>query len=86
MQSGGGSIKGPSSAEPGTTIEIVVQNGATEVEVGLSGGGNGTKFPVGPDGKCSVPVPFNSAGRYLIIHTTGKPPNDSVSIPIILTD
>jgi hypothetical protein len=84
-QGGGGEIRGPASAEPGTTIEIEVQGEATEVEVGVIGSDTSTKYPVGPDGKAQIPVPPNTAGLLLLIGTVGPFPPGSLSIPIIST-
>jgi hypothetical protein len=85
MQGGGSEIRGPGTAEAGTTVEIEVQGEATEVEVGLNGSGTTTKHPVDPDGKARIPVPSN-AGRFLLIGTVGPLPPSSISILIISTN
>jgi hypothetical protein len=82
---GTGGIRGPATAEAGTTVEIEVQDGSTEIEVGLIGTGVNTKYPVGPDGKAHIPVPSNAAGSMLLIGTVGPPPPSTLSIQIIET-
>lgn len=82
MQSFGGEIKGPATAEAGSTVEIEVQGDAPEIEIALGGSGSTTKLPVGPDRKVQVPVP-NEPGRVLIVTTTGKPPIGSITILIV---
>lgn len=83
---GTGGIRGPSTAEAGTTIEIEVQGGATEVEVALNGSSTTTKYPVGPDGKAQIPVPAHAAGQFLLIGTVGPLPPGSLSVLIISTN
>lgn len=85
LHSPGGEIKGPAVAEPGTTIEVEVQGDSPEIEVGLSGDGTTTKYPVPPSKRVTVPVPPGSAGRRLLITTTGTPPHGGISIPILVS-
>jgi hypothetical protein len=70
MQSQGGGIRGPSTAEAGTTVTIEVQGGAREIEVGISGTGVTTSYPVPPSKKVQVPVPPGTQGGVLL-HTAG---------------
>ena len=85
MQDPAGGIRGPSSAEPGTTIEITVTGDAKEVEVGVNGSPGSTKYPVDGNGKAQIPVPPGTAGRNLVVVTAGAPPKGSLVIPIVST-
>jgi hypothetical protein len=75
-------IKGPSTATPGTTIEVEVQNGATVVEAGILGSGEYKEYPVGPDGKARIDIPVDPSRGTLIV-TAGRFP-DVARLRIIL--
>lgn len=64
MQSGG-RIRAPSSAAEGATIEVEVGSSVSSVEV--STGGSEQSFPVGSNGKVSIPVPAGTAGDVFAI-------------------
>lgn len=82
MQGSGGQIKGPATAEAGTTVTIHVQGEAPTVEVTLAGDDATTKLPVQPDGTVQIPVP-NTPGRLLLVTTPGGPPVGQLSILIV---
>lgn len=74
-QQGGGGIKGPSTAAPGSTIEIEAPSGATGITVQI-GGGPATKLPVGPGGKTSIPIPPEvPPGTSVFIRDNRIPPS-----------
>lgn len=86
MQDPNGGIRGPATAEAGTTVEIAVTGDAKEVEVAVNGSPGSTKYPVDAQGKAHIPVPPGSAGRNLVIVTAGAPPKASIVIPIVSTE
>lgn len=55
MQQGESGVSGPSSAAPGTTIEVTVSTADAVVKV-TTGSGTPSSFPV-QNGKAQVPVP-----------------------------
>lgn len=55
MRQGAGEVSGPSSAAPGTTIEVTVSTGDSVVKV-TTGSGTPATYPV-QNGKAQVPVP-----------------------------
>lgn len=84
MPQGGGGIRGPQQAVAGSSITIEVANGATSVEVGVTGDpASAASYPVGPDGKVTIPVPVGTAGDDLIVRTCRVRPSVSIIIPII---
>jgi len=84
MPQGGGGIRGPQQAVAGSSITIEVANGATSVEVGVTGDpASAASYPVGPDGKVTIPVPVGTAGEELIVRPCRVRPPVSITIPII---
>lgn len=83
---GPGGIRGPSTAQAGSTIEVEVQDGSSEVEVGMIGSGATARYPVGADGKAQIPVPPNPVGSLLLVGTVGPPPPSTLSILILETE
>jgi hypothetical protein len=83
-QNGGGGIQTGSSTVPeGGTIEIEVQNGATELEVYVHGDSTATTVKVPADGKVSIPVPAGATnGRIVTVLDKNVPPN-SVSVEVV---
>lgn len=72
-QGGGGSgLRGPLTAPAGGTIEVEVEVGAEEVEVGQLGSGHTTRVPVRPDRKATIPVP--TAPNAVLVVTVGRGP------------
>lgn len=86
MQGGGSEVRGPTTAEAGSTIQVEVQGSSTEIEVSLNGDSATTKLPVGPNGKVSIPIPPNATGRFLLVTTVGAPPPGTLTIQIISMD
>lgn len=58
-QQGGGEIQGPSTGQPGGTIEVTV--GTSDTEVFVSQGGPPFKTYTVQDGKVTIPVPAGAA-------------------------
>lgn len=85
MQGTGGDLKGPTTAEAGTTIVVEVQGDTPKVDVGIAGTGTRTSYPVGADKRVQVPVPAGAAGQVLIVAGAGTPPNGSLVILIVST-
>lgn len=71
MMRQGPSLRGPSVASQGGTMEIESGAFGSSVEVGVAGGSSSTSHTVGPDGKVSIPVPPVPGGTLLAI-TVGK--------------
>lgn len=59
MLQGGGSLRGPSTATPGSTIEVSVEAEQQSVLVS-TGGGQAKSYPV-QNGKAQIPVPAGVA-------------------------
>lgn len=82
MKQGGG-IRGPSTASPGTTVEVEVDAGG-EVAVTVPGQAP-TRHPV-RGGKASVPVPPGvPAGTLLHVVVLGRIPPEGITIVVIET-
>ncbi len=82
----GGEIKGPTTAQAGSTIEVVVQGDAPFIEVTLQGSTETTTFPVPPGKAVQIPVPANSGGRYMLIVIKGGRPRGSHEVLITSSD
>ena len=78
-------IEGPRMAVEGTTIQVLVKDGSTEVEVDLVGGNNPQKFPVAPDGTATVPIPPGSSGQILYVVTRRRPIPSVLRVEIVAT-
>lgn len=83
---GGGGIRGPSTGTAGGTIDVQVQGGATEVEVGIVGGTGSTTLPVGPGGRVSVPVPPDAGGHTLYVATKGNAKPSFLRVEVVSND
>ena len=82
-ESSGGSLKGPSEALEGGTVDISVSNGATSVLVHFGGSSKkAEKFDVGSDGKVTISIPGGASGT-LTVTDARLPAPDSLVIPII---
>ncbi len=82
MQGPGQGIKGPATAEAGTTVEIVVQGPGTEIEVQTSGSPTPTRTTIPESRRMQIPVP-NTPGSLLIITTNAAPPASTLVILIV---
>lgn len=78
-------IEGPRMATPGASIQVLVKDGSTEVEVDLVGGNNPQKFPVAPDGTATVPIPPGSSGQILYVVTRRRPIPSVLRVEIVAT-
>jgi hypothetical protein len=68
----GNTIRGPSTVTEGGTLTVEVGAGVTTVYVGPVGGSAGlVPYPVGPDGRASIPVAAVPPGTILWV-ATGK--------------
>lgn len=76
-------IEGPRMATEGTSIQVLVKDGSTEVEVDLVGGNNPQKYPVGPDGTATIPVPPGATNQVLYVVTRRRPIPSVLRVEIV---
>lgn len=76
-------IEGPRMAAEGTSIQVLVKDGSTEVEVDLVGGNNPQKYPVAADGTATIPVPPGSSGQILYVVTRRRPIPSVLRVEIV---
>ncbi len=86
MMQGEGGLKAPPTVEAGSPIPVDVQlEGVTEVIVttGGAGGGKPVSYPVGPDGKASIPSDPSWTGSTIVYISTGQPPYQAIIVEIV---
>jgi hypothetical protein len=79
----GSSVRGPSSAAPGSTISVEVADSVTQIEVGTLGSPFTVVYPVTSGKAVAVQVPSNIETGFLVITTKGSVPVFGIVVSVI---